>query len=425
MRKEAAVADPYRASRILYVIEACAENFITVLMTGAFLATLTSAIGLSDATTAVISSVSSLSGFFQIITIFIAHKTPVKRWVIPIQLLAHLLFSGLYLIPVLNIRSGAGIIFFVLMISAQAIKAVVSPVKINWFYAMVDPEKRGSFTSLLTAVSVVGQIFFSLGASITLDYFTNSGKQTEAFLITAIVILILIIFDLLPLILSKEKPTDVKKAPSPFGSLREIFSVQPYRIFLIICVISSIGTGIAVPFLATYQINELGFSLSFIAAIDVIVNIVWVVSLTAFGAASRKLPYSLIMRASAIISLVAYTVLAFTTPDNGVILFTAYRIILIISSSASGVASRSLLFDLVRPELRTNALAIYMMLTGALSFFTTLVMTPIFNYLQANRPVIFGVELYAQQILTVATVGVMIIVNVLWGIFYKKLEVLH
>ena len=114
------VKDQYKTSRACYIIEALMEYFITILTTGAFLATLTKEIGISDSLTAILSSVVSLSSLFQIVTVFIAHRTPVKRWIIPLQLIAHLMLSGLYLIPVFNIKEGAGLIFFALIIGANA-----------------------------------------------------------------------------------------------------------------------------------------------------------------------------------------------------------------------------------------------------------------------------------------------------------------
>ncbi len=47
-------------SRILYIIQAALEYFISILMTGSYLAALTSHLGMSDSLTGIISSFVSL-----------------------------------------------------------------------------------------------------------------------------------------------------------------------------------------------------------------------------------------------------------------------------------------------------------------------------------------------------------------------------
>ena len=417
--------DGYGASRVFYIIEAMVENFITILTAGAFLATLTKALDISDSLTAILSSVVGLSGLFQIITVFIAHKTPVKRWVIPLQLLSHLMLCGLYLIPLFNIKRGIGIIFFVLIIGANALKQVISSARINWFYTLVAPEKRGLYSAILTAISVVGQIFFSLGASFVLDKFIAADNMRGAFTVVSITIFILIVFDIIPLILSREKPENKEKSPSPFKSLDIIFHRRGYRALLMLTSIHAVAIGITQPFLATYQINELGFNLSFIAIIDIVVNVSWIIALLGFGQMSKTKSYALILLCADVANMIAFAFVIFTNAQNGAILFTAYRIFAIIYTAAKAVATRGLIFDLSSPETRTSALAVQAMLTGVISFVTTLITTPIFNHLQKNHAVLFGAEMNAQQVLAVASFTIIAVVNVLWSILYHRLNVKH
>ena len=97
--------DEYRFSRILYIMECMFEYFISILTSGAYLAKLTTTIGISDAMTAILASIASLAGMFQIVSIFLAHKTPVKRWVLPVTFVTQSLVSTLYIIPFLNIKN--------------------------------------------------------------------------------------------------------------------------------------------------------------------------------------------------------------------------------------------------------------------------------------------------------------------------------
>ena len=425
METAALTPDKYGKSRVMYIIEACVENFIVVLVTGAYLATLTSRLGLSDSLTAILSSVTALSYLFQLISIYLAHKTPVKRWVIPIQLIAHIMFASLYLLPVLNIKRGVSIIFFLLVFFANVLKSIIQPIKINWFYSLVSPKKRGTFTATLTAISVVGQIFFSLFASMMFDCFINSGNERGAFISITITVFILIVMDIIPMILSKEK-ADIKseRQPSPFASIKETMKNRGFFVLLICGVISAIAGGITPPFLATYQINELGFSLSFVAIIDIIVNAFWITSLLLFGRISTKKSFAFVLRVSNVLQIFSTLAIVFTIPENGAILFTVYRVIDIMSRSALGIGSRSLLLGLVEEENRTSALSIYTVVTGVITFLTTLAMTSIVSTIQANGGMnIFGYNLYAQQFLAIINVFIFIILNIYIAVKYKSLKV--
>ena len=417
--------DVYRTSRLMYIIEACIENFITILTSGVYLASLTKYLGISDGMTAIISSVINLSALFQIITVFLSNKTPVKGWLIPVHVLSHVLFCFLYLLPMLNIKAGVGIIFFFLITGAHALKKIVSPVRISWFFSLVEPQKRGSFSSILTAVSVIGMIPFTLVASFVFDGYVNSGNMRGAFIMLTVVIVVLTVLDAIPLIISKEKPQARTPNSSPFSSVKSLVENKKYVTYLIIHAIQSIAISLILPFTYTYQISELGFSLSFISIMETVVNVVWIALLLLFGRFSRKLPYSFFQKMCTLILLAAFTVLAFTTPENGKVMYWIYKIIYIAYMAANAISANNIVFDIVDREHQTNALSISGIILGVLSFLTTLATTPLFNYLQSNMSTVFGVNLFAQQVLSILAVIILLAVAILWITIGQKLTVRH
>ena len=88
--------DPLKRSRIMYIIQADLEHLINLLVTGAFLATLTTQLGMSDSLTGIISSFSSLGCLFQMISV-IFRKGSVKKFVVFLSLSNQVLFIILYL----------------------------------------------------------------------------------------------------------------------------------------------------------------------------------------------------------------------------------------------------------------------------------------------------------------------------------------
>ena len=69
---EALEKDVYKKSRFFYILEATFEYFISILVGGAYLAKITTSLGMSAALTGILTSFVSLGGGFQIFAIFLA-----------------------------------------------------------------------------------------------------------------------------------------------------------------------------------------------------------------------------------------------------------------------------------------------------------------------------------------------------------------
>ena len=78
--------DIYKKSRVLYIISAALEYFISILTGTAYLAKVAGAIGISDSTIGVLSSFVALGCTFQIVSLAMRTDKPVKRMVILINL---------------------------------------------------------------------------------------------------------------------------------------------------------------------------------------------------------------------------------------------------------------------------------------------------------------------------------------------------
>lgn len=85
--------DGYGFSRLLYIIEAALEYFVSLAVSSVYLAKLTGYLGFSDTLTGILSSFVSLGCGFQIIAIFLANKRPVKRWVTLLHCISQVMFA--------------------------------------------------------------------------------------------------------------------------------------------------------------------------------------------------------------------------------------------------------------------------------------------------------------------------------------------
>ena len=422
MRAEGKLRNIYGVSRVMYILEALFEYFISILTTGTFLAKLTTTIGLSDGMTAILLSITGLSGMFQLVSIYLAHKTPVKRWVIPVQLISQLLMAAIYAIPALNLSRYAGAIFFIAIVAANAMRSIIAPVKVNWFMSLVDSKKRGMYSAVLTAVSVVGGTLFTLLASRVIDDYEQRGDMNGAFVIIIITILLLIVLNITPLIISREKYEPAERHPSPFECVSTLFHNRRFKRFLLILTLQAVEVGVCTNFLGTYQIKELGFSMEFIALTNIITNVVWISGLLIFGRLSTKCPYAAILIGSYALTAVSFIFVAISTPSTGAVTFTVYRCINLLASAACTAGQNNLIFEISPPEERTGALATVTIFTGAANFLSTLALTPLVDYLQGRALTLFGIQIFAQQLLALVAFAISLVVLALFARSYKMLS---
>lgn len=413
--------EEYRLSRIAYILECMFEYFITILTSGAYLAKLTTTIGISDAMTAILSSIASLAGMFQIVSIFLAHKTPVKRWVLPITFITQSLVSTLYIIPFLGIGASAPIIFFAIILISKAAVNIVAPAKSNWFLSLVDDRNRGSFQAKINIVSLAGGTLFTFAASFLIDDFEAKGNLKGAFIALTAVICALAILQIACLVIAREKPISVERGESPIKSVKSLCKNKIYVRILIFNAIWALANNITTPFLSTYQLKELSFSMTFISTVGIILSFVQIFAVYFFGRYSVRHSYASIMRIAYVFALASFCFVTLSTPSNGKVMFTIYRFINLFFGSASAVSSTSLLFMVVPPQERTSAIAFNTIVTGLIGFLVTLIVSPILTFLQGLEIFVFGMRIFAQQILATVSMIITALLLVYYQIFCHKL----
>ena len=410
--KRHSVNDGYRTSRIMYMLEAAFEYFISICMSGNFLATLTSHIGFSDGTTAVIANISAFAGTFQLLSIYLSHKAPVKRWVIPIQFTSHFIIASLFLVPFLS----AGVatktaIFFVAILAARILATIVSPLKSTWFMNLVPMRERGNYTAILTIVSLISGAAVSYGAAALMEHYKATDNLEGAFLIFSIFVFIFMICHALTLILSKEKPREAQlEKKSVFASVGTLIKRPVYRKILLVFCLYTVANNIVSPFLATYQNNQLKLSLVFINTVGIFISFFGVVTIAFFGKLSRNVQHKTMLLIAYPVITLGYFVNIFTVPANGAVMYIAYMVILRIGASALAVSNTNIVLEVIPVEEQTAALSLSTIITGIAGFVVTLAVSPFVDYMLANGSQLFGRTIYAQQILSAANVFINIIV---------------
>ncbi|MBQ8393003.1 MAG: MFS transporter [Clostridia bacterium] len=406
--------DLYKTSRIMYIIEAGLEYLISILFADAFLATLTASLGMSDSLTGIISSFISLGCVFQLIAMFIS-KGRAKKTVISLSILNQILFMLLYVIPLAGGKDNFKITVFVICILlAYFVYNIAHPKKINWLMSLVPNGQRGRFTAIKEIISLIIGMIFSFTMGSIIDHFRESGDMRTAFVICAIVVFVLMILHTLTMILTKEKPME-----HALEGKHEVLNVLKDKNLIKVCIVFLIwyiATYSANPFYGTYQTKELGFSLTFVSILSIVSAIARVISSVFMGAYADKRSFAKMIRLCFTIAALAFLCNVFCVPENGKIMFAAYRILYSVAMGGINSALINLCYDYVSPEKRVHALAVTQALAGLAGFFSTLIVSMLVGSIQENGNTFMGMYLYAQQVVSaiafVLTVAVIVYVSI-------------
>ncbi|MBE5751058.1 MAG: MFS transporter [Clostridiales bacterium] len=408
--------DIYKASRFLYILEAAFEYFISILVGGAYLAKVTSAIGVSDSLTGILTAFVSLGCGFQMVAIFIANKRPVKGWVSLLHIVNQTFFALIYVVPFLHLTQAQKIVCFViLLLLGHIINNVVFSPKINWFMSLVDDHKRGVFTASKEMVSLIGGMVFSFAMGAVIDKFEAAGNVSGAFIVCGVSVFALMLLHTATLLFSKEKPSEIQEKLPLKKSVGELFKDKNLLKIILISVLWNVVCYTATPFYGTYQIKELGFSMTFVSALSAAYAVIRSAFSRPLGRFADKYSFAKMLNICFLIMLVAFIVNAFTVPSNGKVFFTVYYVLYAVAMAGINSAAINLIYDYADKEKRVGALALKSTLAGFAGFFTTLAVSPLVSYIQENGDTFLGLHVYAQQVVSVIAavllVGLLIYLN--------------
>ena len=410
------IRDEYKTSRLLYIVEAALEYFISLLVTGAYLAKITSAIGMSDTLTGILTSFVSLGCGFQIIAIFLANKRPVKSWVTILHSVNQLAFALIYLVPFIKVSQTVKIaVFIAFLLLGHIIDNVVNSPKINWFMLLVDDNKRGRFTANKEMASLISGMAFSFAMGAIIDRFEELGNLNGAFIVCGISVFVLMLLHSATLIFSKEKPTEEKEKVSVKKVLGELVRDKNLFKVILVSVLWSVVAYSSTPFYGSYQIKELGFSMTFVSVLSAAYAVVRTLFSMPLGKYADKYSFARMLNICFITVLIGFCINIFTVPANGKVFYTVYYMLYAISMAGINSATMNIIYDYVDKEKRTGALALKNTLAGFAGFFTTLSISPLVSHIQGNGNSFLGLNVYAQQVVSaiaaILLIGLIIYLN--------------
>ena len=408
--------DIYKTSRVLYIIEAALEYFISIMVGGAYLARLTAELGISDSVTGILSSLVTLGCSFQLVAILLFNNRRAKHGVFFLHTANQLLFTLIYVVPFFPLGKSAKIaVFIAFLLLAHILNNIVQSPKINWFMSLVDNDKRGRFTANKEIISLIGGMIFSFSAGSLMDHFEARGEVRTSFIICGAALFVLTILHSCTLLFSREKPqeqTQTKEEHPIRGLLRD----REFIKVTLIPVLWSISHYGAISFYGTYQIKELGFSMTFVSVLSILYAVFRSAFSRPLGKFADKYSFAKMLNICYMIAAVAFLVNTFTVPANGKVFYTLYYILYAIAMAGINSSEINLIYERVSPNKRMLAFALKSTFAGLAGFGTTLLASVLVARIQENGNMLFGIPVYAQQVMSLIsallTIGTIVYLNV-------------
>ncbi len=409
--------DEYKFSRLMYIIEAALEYFISIAVGTVYLARITAYIGMSDALTGILSSFVSLGCGFQIIAIFLVNKRPVKRWVTAGHIVSQILFGLLYFVPLMRLSVMERTVLFVaILLVAQIVHNMINAPKINWFMSLVDDKKRGKFTANKEIVSLLGGAAFSYGLGFVMDYFEEQGDMRTAFIVLGVGLLVLMALHTCTLVFSKEKHEGVK-AVKVKENLKHLMKNRTLFKVILVSVLWNVASYSTMSFTGTYQAKELAFTASFSSLIIIVGSLIRAAMSRPMGHFADRTSFRKMLSICFIIEAVAFGLNIFTAPSNGKWMYFIFYVLYCIGMAGVNSAVINLVFDYVEFDQRTSALALQQTCAGVAGFLITLALSPFISFIQKSDS-----ALYAQQIMSIVSCGVALLLVLYVNTVIRKLK---
>ena len=412
--------DVYKKSRVLYIISATLEYFISILTGSAYLAKIAGSIGITDGTIGVLSSFTALGCAFQIVSLAMRTDKAVKPRALTINLINQLCFTLLYVIPVVNLpKNIKTLIFTALLLCGNVLLNIPFSLKATWSKSLVEDKRRGIFSASCEITSLVSGMVFTTVAGRMIDSFEENGNQVGAFTVCAVTLLILTVSHALCLLFIREDRLPVTHNEPLRKRLRSAITDCATLRLLPLFILWNATQYVTVPFFGTYQINDLGFSMTAVSLISVGYALIRTLASAPLGMLGDKRSFVTSMS----VSLTAMSVGLIINSFGGRVCHILFYVLYAVTLAGMNSGIMNVIFDYVEKEKRNGAVAILYPVGGLVGFVATLAVKPLLDYVQKNgNSFLFFEHIYAQQILSALGSALALATLVYLNAAVKKLE---
>jgi len=416
----------YKRSRSAYLWECAFEYFTAILVTDAFLAKLLSHMGLSDALIGIISTFVTLACVFQLFAMLAVQRiVNTKRYVVFFHMLGRILFSALFLTPLLPISAEyKGVLVAGCVLIAYFGHHMAYSVLFRWGNSFVDPHHRAAFSAKKEIVSLTIGTVITLSMGYMLDIFEANNDLQTGFIFCAVAIFIFSFCDFICLMTIKndKKPKQERQIVPMKEVLRNTLGVKGFRYMFIVSTVYNAAVYITVGFLGTYRINpdELAFSVGTVQIINILGLVARLLLTRPFGKFADRTSFAKGVKFGMVLSAIGFASVIFTVPETRYLIIL-YTILYNASLAGTGQNFLNSTYSYVDSKYFVQATAIKSVVGGLCGFLISLVSGAVLEAIQANGNMIFGIPVYGQQVLAISsTLGIVACILMLHFVVEKQ-----
>ena len=417
----------YKRSRVAYVAQCTVEYFVMITVTDTYLAKILSEGGVSDIMTGIISSFITIAFLCQMVSFLFAQKIKnIKRTVMLFSMLSVLLFTSLYLIPLLPLSvSGKTVLVMMCILVAYFANYFVAPFLFKWANSFVAPDKRGEYSASKEMVSLFGGMIFTLVAGYIIDYFEMSGQLRTGFLVVSMILFVLSICNFLSLMLIKAPEQEEKTQSIPLAEAgKHLVKNKNFINVIILTILWNVGIYITTGYLGVYKIKELQLTVGMVQLFNVTGSLCRLVASRPFGRYSDKHSYAKGMKLALVVSALAFGANVFTTPKTWWMI-AVYTILHAISMAGINQNTANITYSYVESDYLVQAMAIKNSIGGICGFLASLAGGAILSYVQDHGNMVLGVPVYGQQVLSLLSFGVIVALIIFIHLVIEKQKVMR
>ena len=427
----------YRKSRFAYKMECTFEYFVALLIADAYLASLLTAIGMPDSMVGVVSSAASLLFCFQLLTmVFVQRIKNVKLFATVVHIVGRLFYVTLYLIPFFGFipREYKSAVAIVCIILGYFGYYLVTSMIYKWGNSFVHPSKRATFSATKEMLSLIcGMAFtFTMGQLIDTKYtvYNAAGEAqiTEmGFILIAATIFVAIVLDMICLLLMKKEDDhhQIEEVEPIRKVVGDLFKNKSFVYLVILDCLHKAAMYSFAGFVGTFKLKELAMSVGTITIVGVVSNGVRFLASRPLGRFSDKTSFATGITLGLIIKALGYIFVIFISPDTWWMI-AGYQILYNVSVGATSQNLLNAVYSYVDKDHFVQATSIKNCLSGVLGFLVSLGAGAILSAIQSSETgmlEIFGVSLYAQQVLAIIALVLTIIAFVFAQCVVRKRKV--
>ena len=413
-----------RKIRGIYIFEATFEYFVQILVTGAFLATLLSRNGVPDWLVGILSSFISLTCLFQIFSASAVRRgSSVKKTIFFLVIANELIFILLYVIPIFPVSGTVKCVVFVVAIfMAYVLYNLVNPLKFSWYMLYVSADKRGSYTAKKEIVSLLGGIAFSFAMGSLSDYFSAQGKDNTAFLLLALTMFIISAVHLGLVTATPEYSLEVSSSGKNFFSSLKVLKNKTVLLLVILEILWKFAMFVSNPFYGIYQTSELGFTLTFVSFLSMVQALVRAAVSPIMGKIADRLGWRVNLMICFAAAVMSFGSMVFCAPETGKVTYLLHNVFFGIAMAGINSGFMNIYFDYVPVAERTATLGVKSTVCGVLGFGATSIAGVCLAKMQSVEMKIGGIEIYAQQVLSLVSAVLTLAALVYVAIVVKRFK---